>query len=58
MSSRKEMLEAEQAYYDEKDNMFFWTPDGEGGFWYDTEDEMWDQHPMGDIISVDEIPEY
>lgn len=57
LKSRKE-LEAEQAYYDQKDDMFFWTPDGVGGFWYTTEEEMWDQHPYGDIIDVEEVPEF
>jgi hypothetical protein len=54
MFSRKN-LQAEQAYYVSKDDMYFWTPDGEGGFWYDTEEEMWDQHEVGDIITIDEL---
>lgn len=58
MPLQRKYLEAEQAYHDEKADMYFWTPDGVGGFWYDTEEEMWDQHDMGDIIEVDEILDY
>lgn len=51
-------LKAEQAYYDRKADMYFWTPDGEGGFWYDTKAEMEEQHGEGRVISVSEILDY
>ena len=46
-------LKADQMYRlfykaDESDETFFYTPDGVGGFWYDTEEEMLDQHGFDD----------
>jgi hypothetical protein len=32
------------AYYIRKDDMYFITPDAVGGFWYDTIEELEDQH--------------
>jgi len=37
-------LEVDTAYFVRKDDMFFITPDGIGGFWYDTIEELEDQH--------------
>jgi hypothetical protein len=54
MFSRKN-LKPEQAYYEQKDNMFFWTPDGEGVFWYTTKKEMEEQHGVGSIITISEL---
>lgn len=48
-------LKAEQGYYDRKDDMYFWTPDGVGGYWYTTRKEMEDQHGPVLVISVSEI---
>lgn len=48
-------LEAMQAYLELKTGTYFWTPDGIGGFWYDTQEEMEDQHGAGDIIEIDEL---
>lgn len=58
MATRRSELKAEQAYHVTKDDMFFWTPDGVGGFWYDTLEEMEDQHGVGDIIYIDELLDY
>jgi len=33
-------LEVDTAYFVRKDDMFFITPDGIGGFWYDTIEEL------------------
>jgi hypothetical protein len=54
MFSRKN-LKAEQAYYVTKDGLYFWTPDGEGGYWYDTKEEMEEQHGVGSIIRIGEL---
>lgn len=54
MFSRKN-LKAEQAYYVQKDEMYFWTPDGEGGYWYDTKAEMEEQHGEGRVITITEL---
>ncbi len=51
-------LKAMQAYYVRKDEMFFWTPDGEGGFWYETPEEMEAQHGVGQIIFIAELLDY
>lgn len=50
-------VKPEQAYFDQKDRMFFWSPDGDGGFWYITLDELEDQHGQSEprFIVVDEI---
>jgi hypothetical protein len=52
-------LKAEQAYFDQKADMFFWTPDGVGGFWYATLEELEEEHgEEGDLIIVSEILDY
>lgn len=51
-------LKAEQGYYVIDQDQYFWTPDGEGGFWYDTQEEMEDQHGEGTIIDIDELLDY
>lgn len=51
-------LQAEQGYHEAKTDTYFWTPDGVGGYWYDTLEEMEDQHGAGDVIDVDEILDY
>lgn len=51
-------LQAMQAYHETKTDTYFWTPDGEGGFWYDTQEEMEDQHGVDTIIEVSEILDY
>ncbi len=58
MALSRKNLQAEQAYYVQKDGTYFWTPDGEGGFWYDTKEEMEDQHGVDTIITVSEIADY
>jgi hypothetical protein len=55
MAISRKNLKPEQAYYDQKDDMYFWTPDGEGGYWYATKEEMEEQHGEGTVISVSEI---
>lgn len=37
-------LSVDTAYFVRKDDMYFITPDGIGGFWYDTIEELEDQH--------------
>ncbi len=54
MFSRKN-LKAMQAYYVQKDELYFWSPDGVGGFWYDTKAEMEEQHGEGRVISISEL---
>lgn len=54
MFSRKN-LKAEQAYYVQTDGLYFWTPDGVGGFWYDTKGEMEAQHGKGSVIEINEL---
>jgi len=52
-------LQADVAYYDVKAEMYFWSPDGVGGFWYDSLEELEEQHgEAGRIIHVDEILDY
>lgn len=58
MATRRSELKAEQGYYVAKDDMYFWTPDGEGGFWYDTIEEMNEQHGVGEVVDIDELLDY
>lgn len=37
-------LSVDTAYFVRKDDQYFITPDGLGGFWYDTIEELEDQH--------------
>lgn len=43
ITSRSE-LAVDTAYYVRKDDQYFVTPDGIGGFWYATIEELEDQH--------------
>lgn len=40
----RDSLEVDTAYFVRKDDMYFVTPDGIGGFWYDTIEDLEDQH--------------
>lgn len=52
-------LKPMQAYFDRKAEQYFWTPDGEGGYWYDTKEEMEaDTGNTSRVISVSEILDY
>lgn len=55
MALSRKNLKAEQAYYVQKDELYFWTPDGEGGFWYDTKAEMEEQHGTGRVVTISEL---
>ena len=37
-------LEVDTAYFVRKDDQYFITPDGIGGFWYGTIEELEDEH--------------
>ncbi len=58
MALSRKNLKAMQAYYVQKDDMYFWTPDGEGGYWYDTKEEMEEQHGEGSVIGISELLDY
>lgn len=52
-------LKADRAYYDRKDDMFFYTPDGVGGFWYTSARELREEHGYTGVIQhVSEILDY
>lgn len=52
-------LKPDTYYFDRKDEMYFYTPDAVGGFWYTTKEEMFEQHNGKDrIIRVSEILDY
>jgi hypothetical protein len=63
----RDRLKADQMYRlyereDESDAMYFYCLDGVGGYWYDTRDEMFEQHESTDpkqnrIISA-QIPSW
>ena len=58
MALSRKNLKAMQAYYVAKDHLYFWSPDGVGGFWYDTKEEMEDQHGEGKVIGISELLDY
>ena len=59
MAIERKNLKPMQAYYDESAEQYFWTPDGEGGVWYDTEAEMReDVGYEGKVTTVSEILDY
>lgn len=37
-------LEVDTAYFVRKDDMYFITPDGVGGYWFDTIEELEDEY--------------
>jgi hypothetical protein len=37
-------LSVDTAYYIRKDDMYFITPDGVGGYWFDTIEELEDEY--------------
>lgn len=51
-------LKAEVTYFERKSGTYFFSPDGVGGFWYDTLAECEDQHGRTELISVSEILDY
>lgn len=52
-------LQAEVAYYDQTAEMWFWSPDGVGGYWYDSLEELEEQHGEQDLVKhVSEILDY
>lgn len=51
-------LKAEQGYYVIDQNMYFWSPDGVGGFWYDSIEEMDEQHGVGEVVDIDFLTDY
>lgn len=56
MALSRKNLKPMQAYFDQSAEQYFWTPDGEGGYWYDTKEEMVeDTGHEGTVITVSEI---
>ena len=55
----RHQLKADHMYYlwerKEENGTYFYTPDGVGGYWYDTEEEMFEQHGVGSITES-EVP--
>lgn len=52
-------LKADTMYFDQSREMYFYTPDGEGGVWYDSEGEMCDEHGDDYVVhTVSEILDY
>jgi hypothetical protein len=51
-------LKPQQTYYVFKDEMYFWSPDGVGGYWYDTLAEVEAQHDVGEVEYIEEILDY
>lgn len=63
----RDQLRGDQMYRlfyreDEEDEMYFYTPDGVGGFWYDTKEEMLEQHGYAEtrrnVIISAQIPSW
>jgi hypothetical protein len=53
----REDLKPETTYYVRKDDQYFWSPDGEGGYWYETLEELEEQHGEQDLDEIEEIEE-
>lgn len=55
----REDLKADAVYYINEDAQYFYTPDGEGGIFYDTEEELIEAHGNGyRSIEIDELSDY
>ena len=46
----REDLVVDALYWSENDEMFFFTPGGLGGYWYETKEEAEEQHGNFSII--------
>lgn len=52
-------LQADTMYFDQTARMYFYTPDGVGGNWYETEGEMCDAHGSEYVVhTTREIEDY
>lgn len=55
----RDELKGDAYYFDESAELYFYTPDGVGGFWYETKAEMFEQHNGDDVVyHVDEILDF
>lgn len=55
----RSQLQAEQLYFVEKSRVYAVSPDGVGIYWYDTEEEVFEQHgDLGPTIFVDDITDF
>lgn len=56
MATSRNDLKVDTIYYEEKNELFFVTPDGIGCFWYDTLSEAQEQHgKTGKLIIIEEL---
>lgn len=58
MARERNTLKVDTIYFDRSCGQYFVTPDGVGGYWYDTYAEAEEQHGKTELISVDEILDY
>jgi hypothetical protein len=58
MITFRDELKVNTIYYVEKDDVYFVTPDGIGGYWYDTEEEAREEHGDGEIIDIEELSDF
>lgn len=56
----RDELEAMTGYFFHKTEQFFFTPDGIAGFWYDSEEEMLEEHGIHpqDIVEAWDLSDY
>lgn len=56
----RDELDAMTGYYFEKTDQYFFTPDGIGGVWYDSEEEMCEEHGIepADIVEAWDLSDY
>lgn len=59
MAITRDRLKADTLYFDQSREMYFYTPDGVGGYWYETRAEVIAEHGPGyTLLSVSEILDY
>lgn len=51
-------LVADRAYYVQSSGCYFYTPDAEGGYWYDTYEQLASEHGAQRVYYVEHLEDW
>jgi len=54
----RSQLVSDRLYYIEDADQYFWSPDGIGGYWYDSRAEAFEQHGKQPIHSIGTLTDF
>jgi hypothetical protein len=55
MATARNSLQVDTIYYVQSQEQYFVTPDGFGGYWYDTREEAFSEHGEQKVITIQEL---